>query len=247
MQRQKYIDIKPEEGLSHGDMFQIKYDGIWARIEIEHRLASIYSRSEKHKKDFDVEWPGTAVLIGEFMYGSQRSQVPERQGKLFIFDACSINGIDLRNKPYIDRYREASVLVNYLPPRFQIVKCFQAQGLLNAWPLLQERNEEGVVVRSSKATYDEPLHRAKFETEKLVYAVDFHAGQGKHSHHLGAISVALTPHGTPLMRVGGGFSDAQRTEIWRNIDYYRGRRLEIVGKGEFESGALRHPNFLRWR
>jgi ATP-dependent DNA ligase len=49
------------------------------------------------------------------------------------------------------------------------------------------------------------------------------------------------------MAVGGGFTDEERDHIWHTWPASRGRVLTITGKGRFDSGALRHPNFKGFR
>jgi ATP-dependent DNA ligase len=62
---------------------------------------------------------------------------------------------------------------------------------------------------------------------------------------LGAIR-AHTSSGV-IIDVGGGFTDTQRREIWDNQDLYLGKPFEVEARARFESGSLRHPNFVRWR
>jgi len=69
-------------------------------------------------------------------------------------------------------------------------------------------------------------------------------GKGKHIGRMGALKVGQYKDGvlTPIMSVGGGFSDAHREMVWTS-----GTVIEVVGKARFESGALRHSNFIRVR
>lgn len=246
MKRQKYIDIAFDaiDPLQY-DFFQIKYDGIWARIEIQDGQANIYSRSEKYKTTITTPNCPDCILLGEYMFGSQRAQNPELKDLIFIFDCLAYKDKVFLHKPYSYRYAIAKHLLNNLTERFRIVTNYDKSSLGEAWETL-ESTEEGFVLRKADQLYHEPLFRCKYEIEEVFYAVDFHAGMGKHSGHLGAISVAKSPRGAIVMRVGGGFSDDERRHIWEHIDCYRRRPMRVVGKGQFASGALRHPNFVEW-
>lgn len=246
MQRQKYKDIDISQAHLYGDIFQIKYDGIWCRIEIENGIAELFSRTNRSRKMLTVPNAPNCILIGEYMFGSQRAQSPRYKNKIFLFDCVQYKNQDLSSLPYKERYARLKVLLNYLTEPFCLVKNYSVMGVEKAWDVLKDMDEEGIVLRKLNDTYGSVLARCKYTVEMIFYAVDFHRGQGKYANTLGAISVAKSPNAPPLMKVGGGFSDAQRHEIWENSDYYFGRSVEIIGKGVFESGALRHPNFNKW-
>jgi ATP-dependent DNA ligase len=245
--RQKYLDKTRDNIIvPNYDLFQIKYDGIWASINVRGTKADVYSRTGKHKLTLSVPPQLTTyTLIGEYMFGSQRAQTSPLKDRLCIFDIITYNDSDLKPMPYHKRYELASVLLRGLNITFYMVPNYSVSSFDLAWEKCEDV-EEGFVFRHSDSTYDEPLTRLKYGVEGLFYAVDFHLGMGRHTGRLGAISVAEGPNGPAVMKVGGGFTDAQRDDIWNNLDYYRNRPMEIVGKGKFESGAFRHPNFKRW-
>lgn len=74
--------------------------------------------------------------------------------------------------------------------------------------------------------------------------VGFYKGTGRNSNRLGGI--IINRKGVEV-RVGGGFSDEQREEIWKNQMNY----FHMTAEGNFQEvtkdGSLRHPNFVRWR
>jgi ATP-dependent DNA ligase len=245
-QRQNYKDIDILEALSKDfQCFQIKFDGIWARVQIEDGLAEVYSRTNKLKHSFEVDLPGTHVLLAEYMFGSQRAQQAHLKGRIFVFDCAMRDGEDLRDKPYHVRQTAAMHLIQDLPSEVNLVNSFSIMSASSAWKDCQGI-EEGLIFRRIKDPFDAPIFRCKYEIEKTYFAVDFHEGEGKHSGRLGSISVALAPGSDPIMKVGGGFNDLERQEIWNNVNSYFDQPIVVKGKGEFESGALRHPNFVRW-
>jgi len=247
--RQNYKEISLEESTSTtADLFQVKYDGIWAKLEIENDICSVFSRTGNYKKTIGLSETlmPKCELIGEFMFGSERSQKPELKGKVKLFDIISLNGVCLKSKTYAERYKILFVLSNNLTAQFELVKCYRIDGLKTAWDKYRGV-EEGFVLKSSKGLYDDTQWKIKYEVTKDYYAVQFYRGQGKYENCLGAIGLADSKSGPEIMRVGGGFTDEERQAIWHDLSLFEGRCLEVSGKGEFASGALRHPNFLRWR
>lgn len=78
-------------------------------------------------------------------------------------------------------------------------------------------------------------------------------GYTKHSHHqkgkvpmntLGALVLIWEGQ---LFRIGTGFTQADRDEIWRNQDYYRRRRAKFKYISTGMKDLPRHPVFLGWR
>lgn len=45
----------------------------------------------------------------------------------------------------------------------------------------------------------------------------------------------------------GALTHAERIAIWKDQEAYKGRCVEVKAMEEHEGGALRHPNFYRWR
>lgn len=246
--RQKYKDVPIEEALSSNcDLFQIKHDGIWARIVINNDMVDIYSRTGRLKKTFSI--PPTfsnAVLVGEYMFGSERAQTHPDKDKLIVFDCTYADTVGVSDRPYIERYKMALVVLNNLTERFKISRCFKVRDAERAWELLKGK-EEGLVFRHSQAQYDDTILRAKYEVTFDYYVVGFKEGEGRLTGSLGALVVSDRMNGPELMRVGGGFTDDQRRDIWHNQAWYINACVSVTGKGAFSSGKLRHPNFLRWR
>lgn len=62
---------------------------------------------------------------------------------------------------------------------------------------------------------------------------------------LGAL-IAITTEGT-VVKVGSGFTNEQRTEIWVNQDKYRGKMFTFKFQERTVDGAYRFPVFKGWR
>lgn len=74
--------------------------------------------------------------------------------------------------------------------------------------------------------------------------VEFQEGKGRHKGRLGALFVEFDG---VITRVGSGFDDKQRDEIWARRDEYLGKTVEAKYQGKTPDGKLRFPVFTRWR
>ncbi len=109
---------------------------------------------------------------------------------------------------------------------------------------------EGVVYRNYKDKFSDRVYRSKPDVFDDYVIMSKQDGKGKHLGRMGALEVGQYKDGilTPVMMVGGGFNDLIRQDAEDNfVEKYYLRVAEIVGKVRFESGALRHPNFVRLR
>lgn len=85
------------------------------------------------------------------------------------------------------------------------------------------------------------------ETEDLKVVAAFE-GEGRYEGSLGGL---IVDRAGVEVRVGGGFSDAQREEIWRqwreNPGSIAGSLIEVEFQETTADGSLRHPRFVGWR
>ncbi len=111
---------------------------------------------------------------------------------------------------------------------------------------------EGVIVKPTSGEYHCKRSRAwlKIKDQQTVDApiIGLEEGTGKYQGMLGAVIVDLD--GVEV-RVGSGFTDEQRLEIWQKA--HAGYRSMFTGLIEIEyhektpDGSLRHPRFVRFR
>lgn len=109
---------------------------------------------------------------------------------------------------------------------------------------------EGVVVKPMEYEY---VDKRSFDWMKLkavntvdARIVDVFEGTGKYSSSAGGVIIQM-PDSEVLVRVGSGFSDQQRDEIYAEPDKYIGRMIEVKYHEVTPDGSLRHPRFYRWR
>ncbi len=105
---------------------------------------------------------------------------------------------------------------------------------------------EGVIVKNTDGEYHCKRSRnwLKIKDQQTVDApiVGLEEGTGKYEGMLGAVIVDLD--GVDV-RVGSGFSDEQRKDLW--FDQPIGQMIEIEYHEKTPDGSLRHPRFVRFR
>lgn len=246
------IDVSNSGQVASDWLIQLKYDGIWARVEIENGHYHVYSKTGQLKKAARLPqgqlFVHPTILIGEFMFGSQWSTHPDRAGRLYIFDCLVNSGTDISQLPYKDRYRAAVSQVVQLGQPFNILPCYSISKLGEFWTTLEGKTE-GFIIRRWSDLWSDTLFKLKFEVEDDFVIIGFTEGKGKHEGRLGALKVAQFD-GTDLvyvMDVGGGFDDSTRHFFWTHQEELLNRVVLVNGKGRFAEGALRHPSFVRLR
>ena len=112
----------------------------------------------------------------------------------------------------------------------------------------KENGKEGVIVKDLDAMYewDRTIACAKVKSfhDIDLKIVGFQEGKGRHKGRLGAIEVEYKGN---IVKVGSGFSDVMRDEIWKNKNKYMGKIAEIVFFEETQNKSggvsLRFPTF----
>lgn len=245
MSRNLYLNGDYGLAVSRGyDLCQLKYDGWWCRAI--HANGGVDFRSETDRSFGTAAIGGLdeCTLIGEFLRGTQWSQHPDRKGRFFIYDLWTIFGEPITNESYLTRYRLLKKL--RLPATYSLVDTYRIDDQPALWArYVMREGWEGVVYRRSSSTLDDAVMREKREYSLDGTVIGFEPGRGKYEGSLGAVKVACGIGNSTS--VGGGFSDAERTHIWGNQTAYLGRVMEYTANAIFESGAPRHPRFVRWR
>lgn len=253
--RQKYKDIQLHELASHGfDLVQLKYDGHWARVEIEGRRYSVYSRTGQRRTEGTL--PHTlpkSTFVGEYIFGTNWAQGHKEQGKIVLFDCLRYHIDEVYKLPYEKRFQMVRFLITQrlLSSDFTTLQSWDISGASYLWGQFVETNlYEGLVFRRSKDTYFQGIvGRCKREVTQDYFVMEVKEGKGRHAGRMGALECGLMVGGVKkkVCTVGGGFSDEERSRIWSLKDVYIGKVLTAKGNCLFSSGALRSPNFVAWR
>jgi ATP-dependent DNA ligase len=250
---QKYVNVDSHlDAVEAGaTIVQLKYDGWWARVVVKSKIAFIYSRQNELKGKRRVNLPD-CVLIGEFLKGTQRV-VAGTEGKhstLMAFDILELEGKETDSLPYYQRLNNLTNLLERNECWVELCETFPIEQSAFLWDKFVEKgNVEGLVYKKKTMPYvGSTVWRRKKQFTMDYVVMGFYEGKGKHSGRLGGLVCGLFVNGvlTEKTKVGGGFNDKERKGIWDNQAHYLGKVLEVTGWQIFESGAMRHPNAVRW-
>lgn len=232
------------------DIVEVKYDGWWGRLHVENQIGRVYSRQGQLKHEAKIDIPD-CVLIGEFLKGTQRV-VQGGEGAandLKVFDCLEWDGGLVAHLPLLRRKRTVNALARYTDSWVSPVDSFDIAEADVLWQKhVIEGNAEGLCYKRMSDSYvGSTIWRKKKEVTMDYVVMGVVEGAGKHKGRLGAVVAGLYVNGSLIekVRVGGGFNDVERQEIFDNPAKYTGRVLEVRGWQLFDSGAVRHPNAVR--
>ena len=252
-ERQDYVELESVEEayarLDEWNIWQIKYDGIWARVVIDDGQVTIFSRTGQQKDQFmlpqrELFYAGRTELIAEYMFGSQWAQKEGRKGKIYVFDCTMLDGANFSELPYKERYRQVMAIVEMLKGPFELVKSLGKPHLGGFW-LTSKEEYEGVILRKWDDPYKCRLLKLKYEVEDDFIITGFKPGNGKYEGMVGAFVVSQYDENNQLVEVMSvsGMDDYVRGIATSNPDAYLNKVCLVTGKSRFESGALRHPAY----
>lgn len=249
------IDLDIEDpNLSGYDILQPKYDGWWTIVIVLDNKAEIITSGGELRSTINIK-ADNAVLLCEWMYGTNWSQNPAYKGKLFVFDIVELNGYNLRSLPYFGRYQKINDWIRSIEhsdARFIRVESYDTDHWKDLWEsLVVNQGYEGIVLKKADSYFSVNMHQARMKRifTKDYVVMGFKEGTNRLEGTLGALEVGLFRDNTleRICSVGGGFTDSLRDIIWNNKVNYLYKVVEVSGKALFESGALRHPAFKRFR
>lgn len=237
------------------DTVQLKFDGWWTCVIVQERSAStITSGGEERFTFIDLE-AKNAVLLCEWIYGTNWAQGNHRSGKYMVFDILFYDTEDISNLPYEERYEIARQWINESSTevfnKFELVRNWDRQDWKEVWKeQVEGKGFEGLIFRNSQ----DPFFASRVARMKRAFSMDyivmgFKEGTGRLEGTLGAIEGGLILNGKveKICSVGSGFCDSLRDEIWNHKADYLGTVFEATGKSIFSTGSLRHPAFSRFR
>lgn len=231
----------------------VKLDGVRAI----YRAGVFYTRNGKILQGLETlaeRLSGAPVLDGELVCPGMDFQTSSGSLRSFAETPnAQFHIIDLPEHPsrvFIERMIAARNLVTenvFVIPWCTVNSSEQIEKLYRS---VLGFGFEGVVVKSMEYEY---VNKRSFDWMKLkaintvdARIVDIFEGTGKYSSSAGGVIIQM-PDSEVLVRVGSGFSDQQRDEIYAEPDKYIGRMIEVKYHEVTPDGSLRHPRFYRWR
>lgn len=166
-----------------------------------------------------------------------------------LFDAQTIGKkpIDYAKTPYADRRKIIEQILPYLPKdKMRIISQETTpEGGKALWRQIASGQDpdttEGMVIQPLTGN---PI-KAKLVNDADVHIRAIFPGEGKYRGiGAGGFDYALDPEGKIVGRVGTGFSDDTRKDMWTHPENYIGRIARIHSQQQLPSGAYRAPGFL---
>lgn len=211
--------------------------------------------------DFIGDEEGNTVLDCEIISGTfnktvsdvRKTDVKAADAELRFFDVVSWADWQ-SSKPvvsYRDRRRVLTHLLKYAPTKLylSVAPSYIASSLSEIdhyYRAFRNKKLEGAMVKLLDAPYVRK-RSASWQKMKNQETIDLEVvgvfeGTGKYTGQLGGI---IVDHKGVQVRVGGGFTDQQRIDLW--ADHPIGRIAEVEFHEVTPDGSLRHPRFVCFR
>lgn len=233
----------------------VKLDGVRAI----YRDGVFYTRNGKILRGLEAlaeRLSGAPVLDGELVCpgmdfqtssGSLRSFAETPNAQFHIIDVPELPSKDFVSRMFIASWWGAvDGPIHCIP----WILANKPEDIEQHYQACLEAGYEGVVVKPMEYEY---VNKRSYDWMKLkavntvdARIVDIFEGTGKYSSSAGGVIIQM-PDSEVLVRVGSGFSDEQRDEIYAEPDKYIGRMIEVKYHEVTPDGSLRHPRFYRWR
>ena len=197
-------------------------------------------------------------VVGEGFFETM-GQVRQKQGGagnivFWIFDALThAEYHGGKNTPYRQRRSRVERIGATNHPMLKTVPsklCESVGEIETAYAAALGAGHEGLMVKDVNAGYERKRSHA-FMKIKVAASEDLHVvgaaeGDGRHAGRLGCL---VCRYRGAEVRVGTGFSDAQRDALWRihAAGKLLGRIAEVGYHECTSSGSLRHQRFIRFR
>ena len=186
---------------------------------------------------------------------------PEKHGiKMLVFDYMSAEDFKVQNCRFDYSNRRAAVELLFSTENFQYFELlpilYRGSDTTKITELLEEEvanGEEGIMINICDALYEFKRTNSLLKVKKMntldLEIIGFEEGSGRLTGTLGAILVRYKNGNT--VKVGSGFSDELRKQIWQHPLRYHGAIVEIQYFEETTNAdggkSLRFPIFKDFR
>lgn len=251
-----------------------KLDGYRMLIHVSNGQATAFTRRLKDATESmpelqEIDWPdGEWILDGEAMasdgsYTTTSEMVGSNQERALgdrdeyvtfhTFDVLLWEGIDVSQESYDER-RGLLEEMDYTLTAFEsdyldVVPDGTISEMLS---YADENDLEGIIAKRPDAEYQFGKRSTAWikqkNTEVTVDLVmsSFVEGEGSNAGTLGAVELE-TADGQYVGKMGTGFTDAERDEIWHHEGRYMGGTVEVTFEGLGTNNELRFPRMDRLR
>lgn len=247
-----------------------KLDGIRLVSVVKEGTCEMFSRGGKVITNFDstigneLRSLPDGVYDGEVMdddFTSLMRQVHRKEGTnvsksyLALFDFIPLEEWNSRDSKVSLSERRMRLEAHVQGKSFQYIRLVEHLEIDRDREVLDSYHKkyvglgfEGAMVKNPKLPYcfgrSDAVIKVKSFDDADLKVVGFKEGTGKHEGILGAI---LVDHKGVEVKVGSGFDEATRAEVWANKDKYLGMIAEVRYQEITPDGSLRFPTFVCWR
>jgi len=249
-----------------------KLDGIRCFSIVRGKDVKMFARSGKLITNFQKTLAPELIKLGDGCYDGElmgedflalmrqayrKDNVDASETYLALFDFLPTEEWESREskmscsdryEELLDRLSTEGVDLNLLQPVERETVLADYESILECHDDYVKQGYEGAMIKDLLAPYKfgRGWEVMKF---KAFHDVDlpikgFEEGTGKHRGKLGAIVVN---HKGVKVKVGSGFSDELRSDVWDNRDDFIGRVVEIRYQEETPDKSLRFPTFVCFR
>lgn len=232
----------------------------------------INSLKSMYESGTDVWLPETLMVFDGELMGENFADTMRQgrkaghkfeNGKFYCFDAFPLEVFQkLRIKPnpsesYEVRHKQLRTVYDraglgdddgvILPPSYIVRKFEEISTMYDG---VRERGLEGLIIKRMNGLYHPRRNvdwmKMKGQEEEDVVITGAEEGTGKNEGILGAVIVDFKG---VSVNVGGGFSDAQRANLWKmhNEGSLVGKVIEVWFHEVTPDGSMRHPRFKWFR
>lgn len=170
-----------------------------------------------------------------------------------VFDVMALGGHDARSLPLLSRRK----LLEQAFEQGDYERCVltpQMEATQAGYEAILDLGFEGVIVKRLSLPYASGKRGAGWHKLKATHTEDViitslpHDGEGKYQGQVGAVVFSQIKDGK-LVEMGrcSGMDDATRLDLSVNPENWIGRVIEVRHMGVMESGAWRHPVWMRVR
>lgn len=240
------VDVNNPDTYQDFNCVQIKFDGWFTETTCtEEGLLLLRSKTDRFLRRLGGtmgSYKLTAVQ-GEYMFGTQEAVNSPLKGLIICYDLSMLQGAFQTQTPYIERFKAMTKVVRaWGVSEFRLINNYAIAQLDELVQKVTKENLEGLVFRNLTDP-TKPLGRWKQKVTARAQIVGFVAGEGKLENSLGAVKVRFENGAEGTV---GGFDHELGFLIWSDQETYKGKWIEVEGRKQFESGKLRHPNFVRF-
>ena len=235
-----------------------KYEGL---VDLQNELENLTLDNFVFDGELTLLDPGKLTSKDQYKETMKISRKDgEKHGlRMLVFDCMMIGNFLTQNCPTVYRERRAVLTRVFESTEFKYFKLLpvlyhgkDTSEIIKWLNYNIEHGEEGVMINFLDSPYEFKRSNALLKVKKMndldLEIIGFEEGTNKNAGKLGAILVNYKDN---VVKVGSGFSDELREEIWQNQDKWLGRTAVIQYFEETcnQNGgiSLRFPVYLDYR